>query len=107
MNRLEDILKEANEIVNASKIAGLIKKADDVDVVEVKKKPSKLVIVFAIIGAVVAIAAAVYGVYRFLTPDYLDDFEDDFDDDDSDFFEDDDIDPVPVTAAEPKAEEVE
>ena len=40
--------------------------------------------------AVVAIAAAVYGLYRFFTPDYLDDFDDDFEDDyDDDFFEDD------------------
>ena len=34
-------------------------------------------------------AAIAYGVYRFFTPDYLEDFEDDFDDDfDDDFFED-------------------
>ena len=42
----------------------------------------------AIIGAVAAVAAIAYGVYRFFTPDYLEDFEDDFDDDfDDDFFE--------------------
>ena len=39
-----------------------------------------------------AVAAIAYGVYRFFTPDYLEDFEDDFDDDDfdDDFFDDDD-----------------
>ena len=37
-------------------------------------------IVFAVIGIVVAVAAAIYGIYRFFTPDYLDDFEDDFED---------------------------
>ena len=38
---------------------------------------------------IAAVAAAVYGVYRFFTPDYLEDFEDDFEDDyDDDFFED-------------------
>ena len=43
---------------------------------------------WAIIGAVAAVAAIAYGVYRFFTPDYLEDFEDDFDDDfDDDFFE--------------------
>ena len=41
------------------------------------------------IGIVAAVAAIAYGVYRFFTPDYLEDFEDDFDDDfDDDFFED-------------------
>ena len=44
-----------------------------------------------IIGVVAAVAAIAYGVYRFFTPDYLEDFEDDFDDDfDDDFFEDED-----------------
>ena len=40
----------------------------------------------AIVGAVVVIAGIAYAVYRYLTPDYLEDFDDDFDDD----FEDDD-----------------
>lgn len=45
--------------------------------------------VLAIIGAVAAVAGIAYAVYRFFTPDYLEDFEDDFDDDfDDDFFED-------------------
>jgi len=39
---------------------------------------------------VAAVAGIAYTVYRFFTPDYLEDFEDDFDDDfDDDFFEDD------------------
>ncbi len=45
--------------------------------------------ILAIIGAVTAVALIAYAVYRFLTPDYLEDFEDDFDDDfDDDFFDD-------------------
>ena len=46
----------------------------------------------AIIGAIAAIAGIAYAVYRYLTPDYLEDFDDDFDDDDfdDDFFDDDD-----------------
>ena len=45
--------------------------------------------VLAIIGAVAAVAAIAYAVYRYLTPDYLEDFDDDFDDDfEDDFFED-------------------
>lgn len=106
MSKVEDIVKDANDIVHVSKIAGLLKKTEEPEVIEIKKKPSKAVIILAIIGGVVAVAAAAYGIYRFLTPDYLDDFDEDFDDD-NDFFEDDDIDPVPVKGAEPKAVEVE
>ena len=79
MNKMEEIL-------NAAKLNELLNKKDAEE-----KKPSKTMIVFAIIGIVVAVAAAAYGIYRFFTPDYLDDFEDDFDDDfDDDFFEDED-----------------
>ena len=37
--------------------------------------------VLAIIGAVAAIAAIAYLVFRFATPDYLEDFDEDFDED--------------------------
>lgn len=58
----------------------------------------------AIFGAVAAVAAIAYGVYRFFTPDYLEDFEDDFDDDfDDDFFEDEDEE-MPVRKTEAKEE---
>ena len=44
-----------------------------------------------IVGAVIAVAGIAYAVYRFFTPDYLEDFDEDFDDDfDDDFFEDED-----------------
>lgn len=46
-----------------------------------EKKKSKAGLIFAIIGIVVVVAAAAYGLYRFFAPDYLEDFEDDFDDD--------------------------
>ena len=63
-----------------------------------KKNPDKkkhtLVWILAIIGAVAAVAAIAYAVYRYLNPDYLEDFDDDFDE----YEEDDDlIDPVPTT----------
>ena len=43
------------------------------------------------VGAVVVIAGIAYAVYRYMTPDYLEDFDDDFDDefddeDDDQFF---------------------
>ena len=45
---------------------------------EEKKGCKVLVWVLAIIGAVAAIAAIAYAVYRYLTPNYLEDFEDEF-----------------------------
>ena len=54
-----------------------------------EKRNNTLLWVFAIIGAVAAVAAIAYAVYRYFTPDYLEDFEDDFDDDfEDDFFDD-------------------
>ena len=54
-----------------------------------EKKKNCILWILAIIGAVAAVAGIAYAVYRFFTPDYLEDFEDDFDDDfDDDFFED-------------------
>jgi hypothetical protein len=54
-----------------------------------EKKCNTLLWVLAIIGAVAAIAGIAYAVYRYMTPDYLDDFDDEFDDDfEDDFFDD-------------------
>jgi hypothetical protein len=78
------------EIIAASKLSDILRKKD----VEVKKskKVNIAVVVLAILGAVVAIAAIAYAIYRYFTPDYLDDFDDDFDDDDfDDDFDDDDF----------------
>ena len=71
INKLDEILENAgvNEILGRKK----------------ENKCNKLLWVFAIIGAIAAVAAISYAVYRYLKPDYLEDFEDDFDDD---FFED-------------------
>jgi hypothetical protein len=99
MSKVEDVLADVKvgDVINASKLGKLLKRDED------EKKPSKLVIIFAIIGVVVAVAAAIYGIYRFFTPDYLDDFEDDFEDEfDNDFFEDEDDAPSPAPAAESK-----
>lgn len=78
-----------------------------------EKKCNTLLWVMAIVGAIAAVAAIAYAVYRYMTPDYLDDFDDEFDDDfEDDFFDDEDDeepakDEEPVQAEEPaKAEEV-
>lgn len=78
------------ELMSMTKLNELLKKEEE------KKKPCKLVWVLAIIGAIVAIAAIAYAVYRYFAPDYYDDFEDDeFEDEfEDDFFEEDVVEPV-------------
>ena len=73
------------ELMNTAKINELLHKKE----LEEKNK-NGIIIALAIIGAVAAVAAIAYAVFRHLERDYLDDFEDDFDDDDfdDDFFED-------------------
>lgn len=79
MNKVDDFL-------TMTKLNDLLKKKENEE-----KKASNVIWIFAIIGLVVAIAAAAYGIYRFFTPDYLDDFEDDLDDEfEDDFFDDED-----------------
>lgn len=58
-----------------------------------EKKMNPIVVFLIVIGVIVVIATALYAIYRFFAPDYLDDFEEDeFEDEfDDDFFEDDDI----------------
>lgn len=56
---------------------------------ENEKKCNTVLWILAVIGAVAAVAAIAYAVYRYMTPDYLDDFDDEFDDDfEDDFFDD-------------------
>lgn len=72
MNKMEELL-------NVSKLSDLLHRKEK-ELCEEKSK-NKALIVLAVVGAVAAIGAIAYGVYRFFTPDYLDDFEDDLDDD--------------------------
>lgn len=72
-NKLDDFL-------NAIKLGEIMHKKPE-------KKKNPIVCILAIIGAVAAVAAIAYAVYRYINPDYLDDFDDDFDD----YEEDDDI----------------
>lgn len=71
MNKLDEVVE-------------LLKRRESED----DKTKNILLWVLAIVGAVTAVAGIAYAVYRFFTPDYLEDFEDDFDDDFDDYFED-------------------
>ena len=94
MNKMEDL-------ISMTKLNELLNKKEEVQ----EKKTSKVVWIFAIVGIIVAVAAAIYGIYRFFSPDYLEDFEDDFEDDyEDDFFEDEDDDEEP---AKPEASTTE
>lgn len=82
------------ECAIVSKLSDLVNKNKKDEVVVVsEKKPNGIVIALAVIGAIVAIAGIAYAVYRYLTPDYLDDFEDEFEDDEfeDDFFDETDV----------------
>ena len=66
-NKIEDFL-------NAVKLGELLHRKEE-------KKKNTIVCILAVIGAIATVAAIAYAVYRYFTPDYLEDFEDDFEDD--------------------------
>lgn len=74
--KLEDFL-------NAMKIGELIHKKDPTE-----KRRHTIMCVLAVIGAIAAVAGIAYAVYRYMNPDYLDDFDDDFDDYEEDYEDD-------------------
>jgi predicted Kef-type K+ transport protein len=78
MNKLESLM----DLVKVNEMLG--KKEEE------KKKNNVWLWVLAIIGAVAAVAAIGVVVYRYLRPDYLEDFDDEFEDDLEDDFEDED-----------------
>lgn len=75
---------KVEELLNAARINELLHKKE----LEEKNK-NTIVIVLAIIGAVAAVAGIAYAVYKYLTPDYLDDVDSDdmYDSFDDDFIE--------------------
>lgn len=87
MNRIEDL------------IAAIQKKEED-------RPKTTLLWILAVIGAVTAVAGIAYAVYRYLTPDYLEDFDEDFDDDFDDYFEDEDLEEAPAPEKEEEDEEI-
>lgn len=78
-------MKNFDDLISVAKLSELVNKKEE-------KKDNKIVWTLAIIGAVAAVAAIAFAVYKYLTPDYLDD--DDFDDLFDDDFDADDIESV-------------
>lgn len=115
LNKVEDIvdyikeydIKDIKELVDLKDLRRLIKKNQEI---EEKKKNNTWIWILAIIGAVVVCAAVGYCIYKFLVPDYLedfddDDFDDDFFDDEDDLTEwDDEDEELEVKAVEPQEE---
>ena len=77
MSRVEELIAE-------TKLKDLLNKKEE------EKQKNTIIWILAIIGLVVAIGAIAYGIYKFFTPDYLEDFEDEFDDDFDDYFSEED-----------------
>lgn len=62
-----------------------------------EKKSCPIVWILAVIGAVVAVAAVAYAVYRYFHGETMEELEEDFDEDfDDDFFEDEDTEPIVI-----------
>ena len=79
MNKIEDM-------ISATKLSEVLQKRDD------DKVKKTILWILAIVGAVAAIAGIAYAVYRFVTPDYLEDFDEEFEDDfEDDYFDDEEI----------------
>ncbi len=78
-------MKNLSDFLEMAKVSDIMNKKE--------KEENKIVWALAIIGAIAAVAGIAYAVYKYLTPDYMDDFDEDFDDDfDDDFFEDEELD---------------
>lgn len=63
------------DLINATKLGELLYKKQR----EQSKRNECIITILAIIGAIAAVAGIAYAVYNYLSPDYLEDFDDDFD----------------------------
>ena len=75
---------KVEELLNKAKIDELLHRKE----MEQKNK-NTIVIALAVIGAIAAVIAIAVAVYKYMTPDYLDDFDSDdmYDNFDDDFIE--------------------
>lgn len=72
-------------LVSLRRLNRILKKRDN------ERIKKTILCVLALLGAVAAMAGIAYAVYRYLTPNYLKDFEEDFEDDFEDYIEVDDV----------------
>ena len=88
MEKLSDLL----EMAKVSDIIATKKEKEEIASYKRElERLKKIVWALAIIGAIAAVAGIAFAVYKYLTPDYMDDFDEDFDDDfDDDFFDEED-----------------
>ena len=90
INTKKDNDETLNHISNLKENEILEKDNQEINLT-LEKEDSKIVWALAIIGAIAAVAGIAFAVYKYLTPDYMDDFDEDFDDDfDDDFFDEED-----------------
>lgn len=82
--KASEAMGKANEILNVVKAGEILRKKE-----EEEKKTNFVLIICTILVSCVAIAAIIYGLYCYFTPDYLDDFDEDYDDEFDDDFDDD------------------
>ncbi len=97
MSRVEDFINSAKTNEMLGELLHIKK--------EEEKKQNALMWVLIVVGAVIAVAGIAYAVYRFFTPDYLEDFDEDFDDDFEDNFFDEEEDAEEETEKVEKTEE--
>ena len=77
-------MSKIEEMLAQTKLNEFLQKRED------DKQKTVILWILAVIGAVAAVAAIAFGVYKFLSRDYLDDFEEEFDDDFDDYFNEED-----------------
>lgn len=92
-------MKSFEEVLSMAKLQEMVNKKDD--------EGKKVLWILAIIGAIALVVVIAVAVYKYLTPDTIDDFDDEFDDDfDDDFFDDDEEEFVEEIVVEEPADEV-
>ena len=74
-----------NMLVSLRRLNRVLKKRDN------ERIKKTILCVLALLGAVAAVAGIAYAVYRYLTPNYLKDFEEDFEDDFDEYIDVDDV----------------
>ena len=79
-------MKKMEGMISTSNLQKILARRDN------EKMKKTITWILAIVGVITAIAAIAYAVYRFVTPDYLDDLDDEFEDDyEEDCFENEEV----------------